>query len=249
MKERSSYQVIRNGLMAMSTFGFPQASNAYPIDCAILLCLSGGWAYPSPDCAVAQIEFMRRITPWPIEPPVQIWNCPLKAAYDEPQTVSPMQRLYDINFPDGHKQLPLSTAITVPASFDQIVDDAETDRLLRLIGDASGTYGDLSSSNQTADVDISSATFDFLRSIKVYDIRYRIKKTDNGYCYESGVANIGRYGLQGDFAWSEMDFDDAPNWAITNRNCPQKGKERAINGVGIEWTSFNGVHDYDFITY
>ena len=248
MKARSNSRFVGTGLIAMSAFGLPQVSTAYPIDCAILLCLSGGWAYPSPDCAGAQIEFMRRITPWPIEPPVHIWNCPLKSRYNEQQTVSPMQRLYDINFPEGHIPIPLSAPATVPAVYDQVVND-ETDRLLRLIGSAGGTEGDLSSSNQTADVDISSATFDFLRSIKVYDIRYKIKKTDTGYCYETGIANIGTYGMQGDFGWDELGFDEAPNWAITNRNCPNRGKERVIRGVGIEWTSFNGVHDYDFITY
>ena len=231
--------------LAMGTA--PKAA-AYPIDCAILLCLSGGWAYPSPDCAVAQIEFMRRITPWPIEPPVQIWNCPLKSSYTEPQAVSPMQRLYDINFPQGHRQLTLSAPATVPAVYDQVVND-ETDRLLRLIGSAGGTEGDLSSSNQTADVDISSATFDFLRSIKVYDIRYRIKNTDNGYCYEYGVSNRGSYGLQGDFGWDEIDFDEAPSWAVPAKNCPKRGKEDKVNGVCIEWTDYSGTYGYDFITY
>ena len=224
-------------------------AHAYPIDCAILICLSGGWAHPSAECTVAQIEFMRRITPWPIEPPVQIWNCPLNAAFEEHGQASPMQRLYDITFPNGPTPTHDPFASPVPVAFQNDRVDVETDRLLRLIGDASGTHGDLAESNETADIDISSPTFDFLRSIKVYDIRYKIKKTDHGYCYETGVSNIGSYGIQGDFEWDEMDFDDAPNWAITDRSCPQKGKERVLNAVGIEWTDYSGVHGYDLITY
>ncbi|MDN5788652.1 hypothetical protein [Pseudorhodobacter sp.] len=49
---------------------------AYPIDCAILLCLAGGFP-PSVECSAAKAEFIRRITPWPIEPPLQLWRCPM----------------------------------------------------------------------------------------------------------------------------------------------------------------------------
>lgn len=49
---------------------------AYPVDCAILLCLAGGFP-ASTECAAAKAEFIRRVTPWPIEPPLQIWRCPM----------------------------------------------------------------------------------------------------------------------------------------------------------------------------
>lgn len=52
------------------------ASTAYPIDCAILLCLAGGFP-PSAECAAAKAEVIRRITPVPVEPPLQLWNCPM----------------------------------------------------------------------------------------------------------------------------------------------------------------------------
>nr|WP_246133170.1 hypothetical protein [Paracoccus aurantiacus] len=49
---------------------------AYPIDCAILLCLAGGFP-ASAECSAAKVEMIRRITPFPIEPPLQLWNCPM----------------------------------------------------------------------------------------------------------------------------------------------------------------------------
>lgn len=53
-----------------------QPAQAYPIDCAILLCLAGG--FPSnTECNAARAEFIRRITPWPVEPPLQLWRCPM----------------------------------------------------------------------------------------------------------------------------------------------------------------------------
>lgn len=52
------------------------AADAYPIDCAILLCLAGGFP-ASAECTAARAEMIRRITPFPIEPPLQLWRCPM----------------------------------------------------------------------------------------------------------------------------------------------------------------------------
>lgn len=54
----------------------PTPAAAYPIDCAILLCLAGGFP-ASTECMAAKAEMIRRITPWPIEPPLQLWRCPM----------------------------------------------------------------------------------------------------------------------------------------------------------------------------
>lgn len=62
------------GLSAVSPFA--KAAHAYPIDCAILLCLAGGFP-ASAECSTAKAELIRRVTPWPIEPPLQLWRCPI----------------------------------------------------------------------------------------------------------------------------------------------------------------------------
>jgi hypothetical protein len=64
--------------VGLSTANITPAA-AYPVDCAILLCLAGGWP-ASMECAQAYTVFIARITPWPVEPPLQIWNCPMKAS-------------------------------------------------------------------------------------------------------------------------------------------------------------------------
>lgn len=53
-------------------------AQAYPIDCAILLCMAGGFP-ASVECSRAKAEVIRRITPWPIEPPLQLWRCPMSS--------------------------------------------------------------------------------------------------------------------------------------------------------------------------
>lgn len=63
----------------------PVPASAYQIDCAILLCLAGGFP-PSAPCTAARAEMIRRITPWPIEPPLQIWRCPMRAGFFLPNS-------------------------------------------------------------------------------------------------------------------------------------------------------------------
>lgn len=63
-----------------SLISAPAPASAYQIDCAILLCLAGGFP-PSAPCAAARAEMIRRITPWPIEPPLQLWRCPMRAEF------------------------------------------------------------------------------------------------------------------------------------------------------------------------
>ncbi|MEI4197702.1 hypothetical protein [Roseovarius sp. E0-M6] len=50
--------------LAFANISLPSKTKAqtYPIDCAILLCLSGGWPASVP-CSQARAEFIRRITP------------------------------------------------------------------------------------------------------------------------------------------------------------------------------------------
>lgn len=62
---------------ASITFAPPAA--AYPVDCAILLCLAGGFPSSEP-CLRAKVVMMQRIMSFPFQPPLQIWNCPLRAS-------------------------------------------------------------------------------------------------------------------------------------------------------------------------
>lgn len=85
-----SSHVILGTLFAGTLLGFsaqPAKAVDYPIDCAILLCMAGGWPGVG-DCIPARAEFIRRITPFPVEPPLQLWRCPMNAV---PKNVSMSQ--------------------------------------------------------------------------------------------------------------------------------------------------------------
>ena len=61
------------GAMLAATISIMPATpaKAYDMDCAIMLCMAGGFP-PSAVCAAAYAEMIRRITPWPSRPPFGI---------------------------------------------------------------------------------------------------------------------------------------------------------------------------------
>lgn len=81
-------KILTSGAIVASVavgVGNQVTAQSYPIDCAIILCLAGGWP-ASTECTSAKAEFIRRATPFPVEPPVQPWNCPMNAGTGFGQT-------------------------------------------------------------------------------------------------------------------------------------------------------------------
>ncbi|MBS1303268.1 hypothetical protein GZH79_13230 [Loktanella sp. SALINAS62] len=210
------------------------------MDCAILLCLAGGWP-KSAECTLAYATFIRRVTPWPIEPPLQIWRCPMGASY-EGEPTSPMQRLYEVTFPDA--QLPMqsiptgsqeATLTPNPAVFRDPEYRPDAASILQLVA------------GQGSDLDISDPIYDFVRSIKVWDVRsWRHVDSREDGCREWGSISLGSYGTQGDFSWQGASSDEAPVWVIPSKGCPTRG---SVRGVGVEWTDHAGKHGYEFVSY
>src|SRR6056297_4039245 len=157
--------------LTVTSFSLPKPARAqtYPIDCAILLCLSGGWPASVP-CARARAEFIRRITPWPVEPPLQIWRCPMGASYEVEPQPSGTDRTFDAffrtdyvrprqSFPMTH-QAPEVMAKTAVWSVDETSNEfVPLELALQLVQDR-------------ADIDISGPEFNFVRSIRVFDVRF-----------------------------------------------------------------------------
>lgn len=191
----------------------PQPAKAYQVDCAILLCLAGGWP-ASAECSHARAVFIRRITPWPIEPPLQIWRCPMGVAERGPlQSTAP--RIWQASEPVGSKLAQVILA--------QVVEGG-------------------------ADIDISGLEFDFVRSIRVWDVRHyshRERSRDDD-CSERYSMNLGTYGAQGDFSWQRITPVAVPTWVIPTRRCSSSNSRR---GVGVEWEDHEGNHGYEWVAY
>ena len=189
---------------------------AYPVDCAILLCLAGGWP-ASAECAHARTVFIARITPWPIEPPLQIWNCPMRASFRG--EAKPIERLFDIAV--RGEPVPL---ISIPVTL----------LALQLVQDR-------------ADVDISDPAFDFVRSIRVFEITYQQRRSSDGDCNSWGAVYMGTYGAQGDYSRRRSSVSAVP--AASDLAVPADCRSYWHRSVFVEWRDYEGSYGHEEVHY
>ena len=236
--------------LSLTNVVFATRSHAqtYQIDCAILLCLSGGWPASVP-CARARAEFIRRITPWPVEPPLQIWRCPMGVSYLTEHKESNFGRIYDI-LSDERKGLPLQS---VPMRDGSTAPVPENAILRRNESSGAMSQGDfaLHLIHHRADIDISGQEFNFVRSIRVFDVRYARQHESgrDGDCNRSANIYLGTYGTQGDFSWSRSS-----PWALPDAhlglerwgsNCPSIYHR----SVFVEWHDYAGNYGFEQVNY
>ena len=203
--------------------GSPRTADAqtYPIDCAILLCLSGGWPASAP-CARARAEFIRRITPWPVEPPLQIWRCPMGARFEGPRNSTPLGRIWD--------------AVDRPRP-----DGLELRRIDQFVNEEG-----------RADVDIGGPEFDFVRSIRVFMVSGSQRESGpegQEDCNRTSHARVGRYGRQGDYSWHRSSLAELPpayafpeGWG---RHCPTA----RFRSVFVDWRDYQGNYGWERVDY
>ncbi len=191
-------------------------AHAYPVDCAILLCLAGGWP-ASAECTHARSVFIRRITPWPIEPPLQIWNCPMRVSFPKPPS---LERLFDVSAA-GPGIDHLSQAIVDKAPLQRVSDGA--------------------------DVDISDPAFDFVRSIRVFEITYHQQRSGDDNCSDWSAVYEGSYGIQGNYRRTQTSLAAVP--AASDFRQPQECRNYSYRSVFVEWRDYEGTYGHEEVKY
>lgn len=221
-------------------------AQSYPIDCAILLCLSGGWPASAP-CARARAEFIRRVTPWPVEPPLQIWRCPMGASFEQERGYSSRLDTVKVRLP--HEKLrrhrsPLKTGsvkpqlATVPRFAAPRMEKAGEESPLRLV-------------QKRADIDISGSEFDFVRSIRVFDVRFatQMKAGENEVCRRFATVYLGTYGAQGDFSWQTSSPGAIPDAHVGLEGWGDDCPVVANRSVFVDWRDFEGKYGFEQVNY
>lgn len=235
------------GMSALSLASFPSKATAqsYPIDCAILLCLSGGWPASAP-CTRARAEFVRRITPWPVEPPLQIWRCPMGASLNINNTREHGARIYDIRFKET-RNLPQSLpARPYPSvEYSTVAGTIETRPDEHLKGLAYYLVQD------RADIDISGPEFNFVRSIRVFDVRYarQHESGQDGDCNRSANVVLGTYGTQGDFSWARSSLTALPDAHVGLERWGQNCPSIYHRSVFVDWRDYEGNYGFEQVNY
>jgi hypothetical protein len=260
---RSTALAATTATIALAATPHQAWAQSYPIDCAILLCLSGGWPASVP-CARARAEFIRRITPWPVEPPLQIWRCPMGASFEVDPDAMSTTRIWDALLAD--MEIPLQSYPSAPLPDDGLALAAQPAVLRHESGGAAMPLPegfslqlaqDYINEEGRADIDISDPAFNFVRSIRVYDINWWEYDHENDKgdhtCRRWGQkVRLGIYGTQGDFAWRNAHVTQATNqpWlgfsTRQDESCAYAGRFR---GVAVEWRDYEGNHGYEVVRY
>ena len=224
------------------------AQAAYNVDCAMLLCIAGGWP-ESAECAYAYATFIRRVTPWPIEPPLQIWRCPLGVSYED-SPASPMQRIYEATFggaplqsqPDG--SLPEITVQPAVVRFSGgTAERLPPETMLHLIQD----YSD---ENGTADIDISDPIYSFVRSIHVFHSEAnKFERNRDDECVYNVSIKAGTYGQQGDFHWQRSSIASLPDAHYGLETFYSGCRTAQHRSVFIDWTDYMGNYGFEQVNY
>ncbi len=217
--------VVRNlaavAVVSLSTFsGASTPAHAYPVDCAILLCLAGGWPASAP-CAHARAVFIRRITPWPIEPPLQIWRCPMGVSFENRAPVDRLLRLA------GMQEAPHWSSLPEPDAM----------RLAQAVGPG-------------ADIDISGPTFAFIRSINVFDVYLRQGLVGEGEdCRRTARIRHGSYDANGQYHWRDGSSAALPPAFRGDEGFGTTCPSLAVRSVFVEWTDHSGGYGFEQVDY
>ena len=222
-------------------------AQSYQIDCAILLCLSGGWPASAP-CARARAEFIRRITPWPIEPPLQIWRCPMGVSYEDRSSDWDRNRVYDILFerrsvrPQSQPNLVVSKQAPYPALFRMNgpgMPKSVSEELLEFV-------------QQRADIDISGPEFNFVRSIRVFDARAWQRESGDELdreCNRYQYVRLGSYGTQGEFSWRSSGIGLLPQAHTGTSGWGETCPNISHRSVFVEWRDHQGNYGFEQVNY
>lgn len=240
---KSSKAGLALGMGLLCASPAPLMAQSYPIDCAILLCLAGGWPSSVP-CTRARAEFIRRITPWPVEPPLQIWNCPMHASFPgKVLSRSPVERLWDVLMADRQTS---GRMFGVPAPGFSFRVEAQTGQT------ADSPYLQLAQAiaGGQADIDISGGEFDFVRSIKVWHIeayRYSARQCAT----TTDRVRLGTYDLQGAYQWQKSSTFRTPAWMRPAwlQKPPTNCRALSYRAVGVEWVDHFGNSGHEVVTY
>lgn len=98
-----------------------------------------------------------------------------------------------------------------------------------------------------ADVDISGATFDFVRSIRVFEITYHRRRNRDGDCNSWGVVYMGNYGEQGDYNRRRSSISAVPE--ASDFGISAECSDYWHRSIFVEWRDHEGTYGHEEVHY
>ncbi|WP_099911791.1 hypothetical protein [Puniceibacterium antarcticum] len=103
---------------------------------------------------------------------------------------------------------------------------------------------------QEADIDISDPIYDFVRSIRVFDIKasQRTRGKDRD-CIRSSKVRIGSYGTQGDYTWHKASMSDLPAAHSGTEGYGSTCPSVSNRSIFVEWKDYSGNYGHEQVNY
>ncbi|MCF8510383.1 MAG: hypothetical protein K9G43_02955 [Rhodobacteraceae bacterium] len=98
-----------------------------------------------------------------------------------------------------------------------------------------------------ADVDISDAAFDFVRSIRVFEITYHQQHNPHDGCERWGSVFLGTYGEKGDYSRRRSSISAVPE--ASDFGFPPNCSNYWHRSVFVEWRDYEGSYGHDEVHY
>jgi len=142
------------------------------------------------------------------------------------------------SFPMTH-QAPAIIAKTAVWSVDETSNEfVPVELALRLVQDR-------------ADIDISGPKFNFVRSIRVFDVRFASQQEagENDQCRRYALVYLGTYSTQGEFSWAVSAPTALPDAHVGlegwGSNCPSVFNR----SVFVDWRDYAGNYGFEQVDY
>ena len=102
-----------------------------------------------------------------------------------------------------------------------------------------------------ADIDISGPEFNFVRSIRVFDVRYARQHESgrDGDCNRNATVVLGTYGTQGEFSWARSALSALPEVHVGLERWGQNCPSIYHRSVFVDWRDYEGNYGFEQVDY
>lgn len=109
----------------------------------------------------------------------------------------------------------------------------------------------LTLAQKQADIDISGPAFDFVRSIRVFDVRHawQHEASREKFCNRFATVLVGTYGTQGDFTWRASRPEDLPKAHVGLEHWGEDCPRQYNRSVFVDWRDQARNYGFEQVDY
>jgi hypothetical protein len=102
-----------------------------------------------------------------------------------------------------------------------------------------------------ADIDISGPEFNFVRSIRVFHVRFASQRRvgENDQCRRYASVRLGTYKSQGEFSWANSAHSALPYAHIGLERFGMDCPSLFHRSVFVDWRDFDGNYGFEQVNY